>query len=539
MRWLQDLKIRYKILFLSVIGISGFVVYFAFNYSVATANAKRLNNIRDIFYPTLEKTDANLVRLDKIKETLNAAAAEAEEDLLDDADGMAKTMRQSFAEISEINASDAALLDKLQQAFTQYYNVARAVAAGMVEGNLSAQEMQQKGAELASALKSFQQGLKDFRAQSFQAFTRSLDEAKQASNRALILGLIVGTVVLIALLVITPLVISLITGNLGQVVASLKQMAAGGGDLTRRLETKGNDELGELVQWFNSFIEQLQKVIADLKTASNQLSASASEVVIISAETGRQVMSQQAETDQVATAVNEMAATVQEVATYANNAASMTQEADQEAEAGCRVVTETVDAINSLAGEVARATAVIEKLESDSQEIGSVLDVIRGIAEQTNLLALNAAIEAARAGDQGRGFAVVADDVRTLASRTQQSTLEIREMIESLQGGSHDAVKVMSASHDHAQALVEKAARAGESLETITQAVGSIADMNLQIANATEEQSSVAVGIDASIVTIRDISVETASGAGKTASSSEELARLAGQVQGLVDKFKV
>jgi len=165
--------------------------------------------------------------------------------------------------------------------------------------------------------------------------------------------------------------------------------------------------------------------------------------------------------------------------------------------------------------------------------------VIRGIAEQTNLLALNAAIEAARAGDQGRGFAVVADEVRTLASRTQESTQEIDQMIERLQGGSRDAVKVMNASREQTQDLVGQAARAGESLQTITQAVDNITDMNLQIASATEEQSNVAQGIDASIVTIRDISVETARSAEQASNSSEKMVTLAGKVQSLVNQFKV
>jgi len=352
-------------------------------------------------------------------------------------------------------------------------------------------------------------------------------------------GLVIGVVVLISLLIATPLIISMITGNLNQVIGSLKEMATGEGDLTRRLESRSNDELGELAQWFNRFVEQLQSVIAELKNTSVQLSSSASEVSVVIGESSQQVTRQESETELVATAINEMAATVQEVANHANNAAIATQEADQEARQGQQIVSNTVNAIDALSGGINNAAEVIQKLESDSQEIGTVLDVIRGIAEQTNLLALNAAIEAARAGDQGRGFAVVADEVRTLASRTQESTQEIDQMIERLQGGSRDAVKVMNASREQAQDLVDQAAQAGESLQTITQAVDNITEMNLQIASATEEQSNVALGIDASIATIRDISVETAQGAEQASTSSEKVAGLADKVQHLVNRFKV
>lgn len=539
MRIANNLKIRYKILFLAAIGVGGFIVYFGFNYSVASANAERLASIRDVYYPMLEKTDANLVRLDKLKEKLMAAAAEGEGNILNEADILAKAMRHIFEEMAVINTQDAKRIKALQQVFAQYFVLARGVSADMIDGLLAPEQIQQKVVEMSTTWKTLQAALRAFRNESYAKFTGSIEELDRETNRALIIGIIIGIVVLVSLVVTTPLVISMITGNLLQVVASLKEMAAGGGDLTRRLVSHSNDELGELVQWFNRLVEQLQKMIAELKDASVQLSTLTSEMSVITDESRQQVASQQNETNQVATAINEMAATVQDVASHANNAANAAREADQEAKSGQQIVTNTVRAIDALAGGIDNTADVIQKLDSGSQEIGTVLDVIRGIAEQTNLLALNAAIEAARAGDQGRGFAVVADEVRTLASRTQQSTQEIDQMIERLQNGSRNAVKVMSASRDAAQNLVGQAARAGESLQTITQAVGNITDMNLQIASATEEQSNVAAGIDASIVTIRDISVESARGAEQATASSEKMAKLAGKVQILLDQFKV
>ncbi|NIA02649.1 MAG: methyl-accepting chemotaxis protein, partial [Planctomycetia bacterium] len=248
---------------------------------------------------------------------------------------------------------------------------------------------------------------------------------------------------------------------------------------------------------------------------------------------------QQAETGQVATAMNEMTTTVQEVACNATQTAEAANKANTETDSGRQIVTKTIESITELASEVETAAITIQQLESDSENIDSVVDVIRGISEQTNLLALNAAIEAARAGEQGRGFAVVADEVRTLASRTQESTLEIQSMIESLQTGAARAVEVMEQGRNKAQGSVENAARAGESLNVITSTVATISDMNTQIASAAEEQTAVAEEINRNIANISLLGDQTSEGARQTAASSEEMAQLAVQLQGLVGQFKV
>jgi len=251
------------------------------------------------------------------------------------------------------------------------------------------------------------------------------------------------------------------------------------------------------------------------------------------------VHQQQSEVNQVATAMNEMSATVQEVASNASHAAQAAQDASEQAGEGLKVVDHTISSINNLANAVEEASGVINQLESDTDNIGVVLEVIRGISEQTNLLALNAAIEAARAGEQGRGFAVVADEVRTLASRTQESTLEIRSMIESLQSGSTQAVEVMTKGKEQAAISVGHAQKAGESLNGITQAVSSISDMNTQIATAAEEQTAVAEEINQNIVNISQLGEQAVSGAQQTSDASEELARLSNELQMMVGQFRV
>ncbi len=311
------------------------------------------------------------------------------------------------------------------------------------------------------------------------------------------------------------------------------------GELHVRVGYDGKDELGHIASGFNRMADSFSGTIRQLASATAQLASAAEETSAVTRETSDGITRQQSETDQVATAMNEMNATVHEVARSASQAAQAAHAAEEEAMKGKRVVAQTLEVIDSLAHDVEQSAEVIRALEQESGNIGTVLDVIRGIAEQTNLLALNAAIEAARAGEQGRGFAVVADEVRTLASRTQQSTQEIQAMIERLQRGTSDAVRAMEKSRSQAQAGVDQAASTGTSLDAIVGAVKTINDMNTQIASASEEQSAVAEEINKNITNISDVAQHTADGASQTASASQQLAQLAEELQGLVSRFRM
>ena len=311
------------------------------------------------------------------------------------------------------------------------------------------------------------------------------------------------------------------------------------GDLTHKVDLRGKDEFAWMCWEYSQGRKGFTNLVKEILGSSGQLAAAAEELSAITEQSTNGVMRQQGEIEQVATAMNEMSATVTEVAKNAGNAATAAMDADEQAKNGWAVVDTTVQTINNLASEVERTSQVIENLKGDSISIGAVLDVIRDIAEQTNLLALNAAIEAARAGEQGRGFAVVADEVRTLASRTQQSTREINDMIERLQNGANQAVSVMEMGRSKAEESVEQAAKAGEALKAITGVVDNIKSMNMQIASAAEEQSATAEEINRNIVNISEVAQETAGGSQQTASASDELARLAADLQAQVSKFKV
>lgn len=369
--------------------------------------------------------------------------------------------------------------------------------------------------------------------------TYSMAPLDAALDKAMWTNLAVNIGLFMVGLVVVGIVLGkVIVKPLNMMKERLKDIAEGEGDLTKKLDESAQDEVGELAHWFNTFVGKLRMLMGQITGATAQLAAAAEQMSAVTSETSQGVKRQQSETDQVATAMNEMSATVQEVARNAAAAASAAHQADEEASNGKRVVAQTIEAIDSLASEVEKAAGVIQKLEADSSSISMVLDVIKGIAEQTNLLALNAAIEAARAGEQGRGFAVVADEVRTLAQRTQQSTQEIRQMIERLQLGAGNAVQVMVQGKSQARVSVEQAAKAGASLESITHVVSTITDMNTQIASAAEEQSAVAEEINRNIVNISQVANQTAVGAQQTASASNEMAKLAAQLQLLVGHFK-
>ncbi len=376
-------------------------------------------------------------------------------------------------------------------------------------------EHQQNGAEQAS-----------------DSLLNQVDATTSIIGALLVLGLIVGVggAVLITMLISRPLKAT---------VDAMTDIAEGEGDLTRRLEVVGKDEIAQLSLAFNKFVDKIQTTIKQVANSTSQLAAASEQMSVVSNEASSGVQRQRAETEQVATAMNEMTATVQEVARHAESAAESAGEADAQAQNGRQVVNNTISAIDVLARDVEKAADVIQSLEKDSDEIGTVLEVIRGIAEQTNLLALNAAIEAARAGEQGRGFAVVADEVRSLASRTQSSTEEIQQMIERLQKGSRDAVTVMETGRNQAQISVEQATQAGSALESITSAVDAISAMNNQIAEAARQQGEVADEINQNIINISQVADETSEGTQQLATASAELAHLSQELQTLVSRFKV
>ncbi|UPQ89482.1 methyl-accepting chemotaxis protein [Vibrio sinaloensis] len=321
--------------------------------------------------------------------------------------------------------------------------------------------------------------------------------------------------------------------------ASISSFASGDADLTARMEDFKAPEFAKLSRNFNAFVASLQTIIRSVSDVGHQVVAETNDMSQRAAKVDELASGQREETEQVATAMTEMTTTASEISNNANQAADSAKQADDNAKEAQHIVNSAADSVEALAQEVSQANGVISRLEGDVQNISSSLAVIQDIAEQTNLLALNAAIEAARAGEQGRGFAVVADEVRKLASRTQDSTGEIHQMIEQLKAASDDAVKAMESSQKRGESTVEEANAAAQALIKIQESIGTIMDMNSLIATATEEQSLVGQEISQRVVVISDQSSQSAALANENRAGSQELNQRANELYELVGRFKV
>lgn len=371
------------------------------------------------------------------------------------------------------------------------------------------------------------------------------EKTENLSQKALLAGTSVriSVYILLATMLVAGTGISLLLANIiSQGLVLLKNTVEEietNNDLTLSANIISNDEVGDLSAAFNRMVSKQAIIVSEVKQHAALLASAAEELSAVTTETNRGVLQQHDAISMVATAMNQMEATVREVALNAEHASSSAEEGNTEAINGQQVVSKTVESIKILASDIQSSAQAVESLKEESVRIGSVLDVINSIAEQTNLLALNAAIEAARAGEQGRGFAVVADEVRVLAQKTQQSTSEIEGAVSSLQSGAEHAVEVMKLSLDKTEHTVEQAGLAGELLNTITRAVSNIHLMNTQIAAASEEQIATSEEINRNITAIGSVSEQTSAGALQTATASGELGKLAETLQALVSQFKV
>ncbi len=535
----SNLSIRIKVLLIVAGGVVGLAVTLIFNYNATSHNKVTLEQVRDVYFPALEKLDANLIRLGQIQEIYSAAVIAAEEEMLEEIASLYKTAVQALNEVAALDVNNKNKAEQTLKDLTAYIQSADELSRGMIAETLSNDLLQPLLQEMNERQTLVQEEMETFRSEAYQRFTGAIDKANDTSAEALVMGVVIGMMMALVLAIAGYLIGNSITRNIAVVVRSLKEMASDEGDLTTRLKSESNDEIDALVQGFNTFIAKIQRVITEVTGSTGRVAEAANEMKKVSEMSMLGMNAQQQEIQQVVTAMAEMTCSVDSVSQGASRAADMANSARAEANDGKCVVEENMQAIDRLAGEVEHAAEVIQELDSHSESIGKVLSVIRDIAEQTNLLALNAAIEAARAGEQGRGFAVVADEVRTLAIRTHESTREINDMISRLQAGTQNAVQTMQQGCEQAQISVNQAGRVRQSLDRITQGVEEISDMNVQIASAAEEQSVVAKEINNNIVNLGQVVTQVTEGASVAETGSENLATLAGQLKEQVSVFKV
>jgi methyl-accepting chemotaxis protein len=539
MAWLSNLSIKYKFLLIPLVTVIGLLAYLLFNMNAINNNSERLLEIREKNYPALEYANSNIVLFDRVSGLFSAAVSTDEIEMIDEAVDLYSDFKKNM---SQLNSQDKAQVSDIQKIETQardYFSLAKSLSNGMLEGTLDQGNIPRSVSQMNVALETLKSSLVKFKDERYSTFTNTLSEADVEAQNTLSVGLGIAIASILFMALTAYIVISMLNRNIQVVLNSLKNIAEGEGDLTRRIDQQSKDEIGELAFWVNSFLDKLQNTIGNVVNVIPALTKVSVDMAQEIKLTKDRAYEQSDSATQVADSVQNMISTGGDVAQHASKAAEEAGDANQTAKNGQEIVNKTVQSINNLASEVEQTAVVIAQLEQDTGNIDSILEVIKGVAEQTNLLALNAAIEAARAGENGRGFAVVADEVRTLASRTQESTQEIQTVIEKLQTAAQSAVNVMKTGQDQASQSVQQAEMTGDSLRAITDKVQSILTMNKEIATSTEAQQHSSESIHNHIITM-------SASAGKIVESSEnidglsdDLANVSDQLQTICKQFKV
>ncbi|MDT0627842.1 methyl-accepting chemotaxis protein [Alteromonas sp. W364] len=538
MNFLAKLSIAKKLFLIPIIGTVSFALYIVISTISAYDNVAQLEDAQAVQTPALLNSREALNSMENTKETLSAAVTTGDEDALEKAQDLAEKTVDHLNLIINLGEGMSGDVRPILKSFEAYFAMAYDVSKSMIDGTADYSKLQAISQEMNNLFGSAVSKLNEFSKQREDSFNAAIIGANESAQFMIYLGIGMGLVTMVLLFATALPIVNNLRKSIVDVVNSLKDIAQEDGDLTIRIKTKNTDEIGDLVYWFNQFIEKLQGVVKDIGNSSKPLSNLASDLNQVSNQARQTISSQQLAAADAKAAVDEMTTSVGAVASSANEAALAAGEASTAADDGQRVVNQTVMSIQSLASRVEETAVVIKKLEQDSNQVGVVLDVIKGIAEQTNLLALNAAIEAARAGEQGRGFAVVADEVRTLASRTQQSTEEIQATIEQLQDAARSAVSVMAKGTEQATISVDEANKAGSSLNAITETISRITRMNDQIANSTGEQQKVADMISSNVDEINNRTEDTTTSSEQLTVVSGELEQLSKDFNRIMQQFK-
>ena len=538
-RQTTGISIRWKILGLSL-GLSlGFMALLGIAMMALRSTNQGLNQMQAVYYPVLVTAQANRESIERMAETFNTAVTIGELDSLAATGQFLQGMDKRFKEQMVLLPTQRSEITKLSEETKAYYQAASDLAKSLIEGKADMAKVADIAASNSQKLQALIVALTQFQKAREKDFTSLVKNADDRTSQTISLLWVVGGVLLVGGLSWAIWTANGISFRVLKVANSLNEMSLGNADLTLRLHSSAQDEMGDLTAAFNRFMDKLQTNIRETVESIGQLEAAMRALTHSSDITSSCISDQHNAIEQTTEALGEMFISFRHIAEHAADASAAAGGAEEEAHAGGKVVEQTINGINQVADEVSATAQVITQLESYTNNVGSILDAIRGIAEQTNLLALNAAIEAARAGEQGRGFAVVADEVRTLASRTQVSTGEIQKVLQELQSGSRNAVVSMERATSLAQQAVAQSEKSGQSLQQITGSVSGITAVNNQIAAATEEQHATSQLIQGYVTEIQQMAQSAIKATGELGDVSAELRSVTERLQHVATQFKV
>ncbi|MEN0106824.1 MAG: methyl-accepting chemotaxis protein [Pseudomonas sp.] len=522
----------------ALLGLLLFVVYTSVQLS---NNDSRLDALEARSYPTLENADAVIFQFSRIPGLLNSAVAAGEMETLNDARKV----------LEEINSKQQALqtLTSAQRERNEELRTWVSAVKAYADNAFSATEQLLKGTafddlrpnldRMATDLQLAQKASETFRTHAYEDFQKNLAQTRTDNATTIRVGYGLSIALILLVSIGAVLVIRLVMSNIHGVIDSLKAIANGDGDLTRRVNVDTRDEIGVMISLFNGFLDKLQGTIRQIVDAARPLGDMSKELYRLTQGAEENARSQQGHTDSISRDISTMTGSIQEVATRSQQASQEAGAASKQAETARQTISSLSSGISDLGSSVMGSVQAMEQLEEETQQVGSVLTVIRSIAEQTNLLALNAAIEAARAGEQGRGFAVVADEVRNLAQKTAASTAEIQNIIQRLQNSANGVLTAMTLNGEKAQASIERSVAATQTLEAIAQAVRQIDELNAGIAQFTQEQIGLSNSIQRDTEVLQRDTQATTHGADATARLGEQLVSTGDHLRAATAQFRV
>lgn len=528
-----------RILIIPIVGAVSLIVSLGINTVTTQSNALLLNDAENVQFPLLQIAERNLVQLERIKESLQGAVTTGDEEMLDGAKNISSNLNRDLEKARSIAPGLSSQVTAIEEDLNTYLSSAEKVTRDMIEGTADFSTLGTTIKNMNERYDAAHQGLQSLRDARLASFTAAMAEANSNASNAVSLGIGIGLVAICLLFGIAIPISRAIVRSVNTVVSSLRDIAQEDGDLTVRLQQTSNDEVGDLVYWFNTFADKLKQVISQTIETVGPLSNLATTLDQFVVETLGVVETQKERAREVKESAREINSSVANVSSNAQHAAENAAQTVTVAHEGQAAINSSVANIDTLARDISESADTITELDQTAKNVSLVIGVIKDIAEQTNLLALNAAIEAARAGEQGRGFAVVADEVRSLASKTQQSTDEIQRTIDALESGTKKAVQMMQTSTEKTKNCVTSINEAGERFRTIMANIDRNTELNSQIAAATEIQQQQSNTLERHAIDISEDAEHSHAATNKLATNISQLAQLSQTLKTVSDQFKV